>query len=389
MSRYKGLAQFPTGLLLAFSALSPQWMNAGIISDIVDYQLVVGPFPVQYLYDDTLPNPEIGQVQGGGPIVAVPNAAGINAPRWVAFVQPGFDFDPNVNDTSHISDIVAMVPTAQNTLQLRFWSDDPTVTAGQFQAMFGLNANNLTGTVAEDGLAHDVNGMLFAGAGASPFQHIIVASDTLNAGILPGTPAVGGPGSIPISETLAFRGLFGRILNQGMHGAAFYNAPGSSESDLSVFTAVVNGGGLMNTAIEFTEGAFGDPADRSAEPITDILAMRVVGNTITFGEWSEDPNQTSMDFLTAFFGGAIPNVLGPFDETAPAGSHPPLSDLLNLTGRVVTVNGQVDTLTEIDFKSDPPVPEPSTWCLFVGGMGLVALLKTRLGRGSRRFRRGL
>jgi hypothetical protein len=89
-------------------------MNAGIISDIVDYQLVGGPFPVQYLYDDTLPNPEIGQVQGGGPIVAVPNTAGINAPRWVAFVQPGFDFDPNVSDTSHISDIVAMVPTAQN-----------------------------------------------------------------------------------------------------------------------------------------------------------------------------------------------------------------------------------------------------------------------------------
>ncbi|HKA01520.1 MAG TPA: PEP-CTERM sorting domain-containing protein, partial [Candidatus Solibacter sp.] len=113
----------------------------------------------------------------------------------------------------------------------------------------------------------------------------------------------------------------------------------------------------------------------------DLLTMTVTGGnpftgncdnanlcTLVFGEWSEDPG--GIPSLVGY------NVLGPFDETLPdnvPGSHPPLIDLFGLRGatvRFTDFNGvvQTDTLTEIDFKSDPPVPEPGAWLLVTAGV---------------------
>ena len=354
--------------------------SAGVISDIFDYRLVGANFPVQFLYDDTLTRPEFQQ--GPTPILTLANP-GIAAPREVWFLEPG---DLDANDPSLISDIVAIRPIAGNKLELHFWTDDPTVTAAQFRASLGLTGAPVA-TIVEDGLAHDINAALFGIVPASPFLHVIVASDLLDQGILPGVPGGGGGGGggIAISETLAFRGSNGRILNQGMHGAAFYDAPGFGEADASVFTMTVTTGAFQNTAILFNEGLFPDPNDNPAVP-ADLLTMTVAGGNpltglcdvnnpciLTFGEWSEDP-------------GGIPNLagynqLGPFDETLPdnvPGSHPPLIDLFGLRGATVTFtdfNGvvQADTLTAIDFKSDPPVPEPSVWSLVMGGLACLWL----------------
>jgi hypothetical protein len=377
MIRYMPFVRFSLGCLLLVSTLCSQQASGdvnGIISDILDYQLNGAQFPVQYLYDDTQPNPQYLQVPD--PIVTVTNP-GLVAPREVWLMRPG-EISENPNDLSGISDIVAVTPIVGNQLALHFWSDDPITTAAQFRQGLGL-AGPPAGTILEDLSAHDVNALLFANT-PSPFQHVIVASDVLPVGVIPGGGGGGGGGGIGISETFAFRDPNGSILNQGGHGATMYDGPGIPEYYNDVYTINAVDRTFATRTIGFTEGAFPDLVDPTADPITDTVTLRVTGGnpglngstnctaaapcTLTFEEWSEDPTH------------GHPPVDLVFDETKP---HAPLADLLGVRGVRVGTDGQGNPilLNQIDFKSDPPAPEPATLILFVVGVaGLLVFCKS-------------